>query len=338
MRHWLNARTYISFGLCSVTASVLLAVAFFGLIPDRIGAVREGRTALAEVAAAASTALLTAGDLRGLEATLNLMVERNSELQSAAVRRDDGVIVIAVGEHEGQWHPESSEYSTEHQLKVPIWGGERRWGQVELRFNPLTNDGFIGFIEHPWTKLIATVFAGAFFAFYFYLGRVLRELNPSQAVPGRVRAALDTLAEGLLVIDRRQHLVLANTAFAAAAGEDPDALLGRHVKDLPWTGPDGQRLDRHAYPWEQALRDGNSRNNVIINFCAPGGKPRTFIVNCAPVLGAGSKPGGVLISLDDVTQWRKTRWSSRVPKRMPNPPTGTKSEFLANMSHEIRRR
>src|SRR3954453_15072876 len=36
----------------------------------------------------------------------------------------------------------------------------------------------------------------ALFAFYFYLGRALRQLDPSQAIPARVRRALDTLAEG----------------------------------------------------------------------------------------------------------------------------------------------
>jgi hypothetical protein len=37
--------------------------------------------------------------------------------------------------------------------------------------------------------------------FYFYLGKVLRQLDPSQAIPGRVRTALDTMAEGLLILE-----------------------------------------------------------------------------------------------------------------------------------------
>ena len=40
---------------------------------------------------------------------------------------------------------------------------------------------------------------GCFIAFYFYLGKALRHLDPSKAIPGRVRSALDTMAEGLLV-------------------------------------------------------------------------------------------------------------------------------------------
>jgi signal transduction histidine kinase/CheY-like chemotaxis protein/HPt (histidine-containing phosphotransfer) domain-containing protein len=316
---------------------VLLGAAFLGLIPDRIAAVREGRTAFTEVAAVSSTALLTAGDLRGLEAMLKLMVERNPELQSAAVRRADGTLVLVAGEHERKWQRESGDHSIEHQVKVPVFGGERRWGQVELRFDPMSTDEFFtSLFAHPWVKLLGAVFVASFVAFYFYLGRVLRQLDPSQAVPGRVRAALDTLAEGLLVIDRRQHLVLANSAFAAVAGEDSDKLMGRHVGDLPWIGSDGKPLAPDEQPWGRALRDGQTRNNVIINFAVPGSKALTFIVNCAPVLGTGSKPNGVLISLDDVTQLEENKVELARAKEGAESANRAKSDFLANMSHEIR--
>ena len=47
--------------------------------------------------------------------------------------------------------------------------------------------------------------------FLGYLKRMLRELDPSRSVPQRVRAAYDTLTEGLLVLDRNGAIVLANT-------------------------------------------------------------------------------------------------------------------------------
>lgn len=54
-----------------------------------------------------------------------------------------------------------------------------------------------------------------------YLGKILEQLNPSKAVLGRVRETLDTLAEGLLAIDRKGRITLCNQAFAITLGEDP---------------------------------------------------------------------------------------------------------------------
>ena len=44
----LNARTHIAMGLAFLVASSLLGASFLGLVPDRAGAMREGRTALTE--------------------------------------------------------------------------------------------------------------------------------------------------------------------------------------------------------------------------------------------------------------------------------------------------
>ena len=63
---------------------------------------------------------------------------------------------------------------------------------------------------------------------------VLHHLDPSRAIPGRVRAALDTLTEGLLVIDRKQNIVLANESFSKLVGKTPDNLLGQQASKLAW--------------------------------------------------------------------------------------------------------
>ena len=70
--------------------------------------------------------------------------------------------------------------------------------------------------------------------FYFYLGKVLSLLDPSKAVPARVRAALDTMAEGLLVLDKKQQIVLANQAFANILGKSSEELVGLKAGDMPW--------------------------------------------------------------------------------------------------------
>jgi signal transduction histidine kinase/DNA-binding response OmpR family regulator len=65
-------------------------------------------------------------------------------------------------------------------------------------------------------------------------------------------------------------------------------------------------------------------------------RERTFIVNCSPVLGDNAKPGGVLISLDDVTQLEENKLALHKAKDEAEAANRAKSTFLATMSHEIR--
>ena len=331
-----SAKSRIALGQAGLMVSLLLTAALVGLIPDRISAVREARAALAEAIATHSSALVTRTDLRRLEAELRLVVERNDDILSAGVRQASGRAVVTIEDHDQHWSNIEGEYSTDSQLQVPIWAGKQKWGQVELRFRPLTEPGWLGFVKNPLVLLIGFMALCSFFIFYVYLGKMLKHLDPSQAIPGRVRSALDTITEGLLVLDRRQQVVLANQAFADIVGKTPDELLGFRASDFQWTNTDGSKLGKQLSPWAKTLRDGTIQRDLMIRMQLDDSARRTFMVNCSPVLGAGNKPGGVLISLDDVTQLEEQEVELRKSKEEAETANQAKSEFLANMSHEIR--
>ena len=84
---FLNARTYIAFGLATLAASVVLVSSVLGIFPDRDGAVREGRAALAEALAASATALIADRNQAQLHAVLTFVVKRNKDRVKARLRR-----------------------------------------------------------------------------------------------------------------------------------------------------------------------------------------------------------------------------------------------------------
>ncbi len=333
----LTARTHIALGQSSLLVAVLLIALALGLIPDRDGAVREGRAALLETLAANGSAYISRGEVARLESTLQMVVERNPDIHSAAVRKANGELWVMIGDHALLWRDSGGEHSTDGQLKVPIWAGDTLWGRVELTATSLTAPGLLAYVDTPPARLIA--FAGmlAFILFYLYLGRVLRHLDPNQAVPPHVRSALDTLAEGLLVVDLRGSIVLCNQALAGVLGLGPERLIGLPATELAWCDQDGASLaDTNDLPWLQALRNGMPQRNDLVYLKDHDDKLFTFIVNCSPVLGSSGKHGGALVTFDDVTQLEENKLELRRSKEDAEAANRAKSDFLANMSHEIR--
>ncbi len=330
-----STRYRIVLGLTGVLISLLLIASMLGLVPDRHGAIREGHARLAEAIAVNTSIFITASDIRRMKTNLEVVVDRNEEILSAAVRRADGKMVAEVGDHQEQWLT-MEEDRPSSQVTVPIYEGQDEWGQVELNFEPLLPNAWYGQFIHPVFLLLGFISITSFLIYYLYLGKMLKQLDPSQAVPERVRAALDTMAEGLLVIDAKQNVVLANESFAFLVGESAEELIGRQISTFSWHNRDDETVDPASTPWTQTLKDGLVRTSEMIRLKYGESQSKTFMTNCSPILGGKGKASGALISFDDITELEQKEVELRLSKEEAEKANRFKSEFLANMSHEIR--
>lgn len=305
----------------------------------------QGRVALAESVSAANSALLKRGDLAAMRGSLDFIVERNQDLNAIELERlsDKSRVYFGFAD-DAELQARYTDSSASHDglsttlvggsiVSVPLLRGDQEWGQMHFQFAVPKSLSWWDKLRESAFSLMAFIGLVSFPMFYFYLGKMLKELNPSTAVPARVRSALDTIAESLLVLDQRGNVVLANAAFAELNGADAEDMLGTRADSLPWVQDD---TDNPNYPWQQAFKTGEPTRMDMVGYVDKSGEKRKFIVNCSPVMGAKGKVGGVLVSMDDVTLLEEKELLLRESMEEAEAANEAKTAFLSNMSHEIR--
>jgi PAS domain S-box-containing protein len=263
------------------------------------------------------------------------LVDRDPEVLSIGVRTRDGELLVAAGPHTNEWALLAKDRSTAEQMQVPIYENKtEKWGNVEFRFAPL--QGTSGWLpwQSPYFLFLTYVSTTGFLAFSFILRSVLKHLDPSKAVPRRVREALDNLAEGLLILDTNDHILLANSALAAVVGVDPQKLVGTKASSLRWRHENAETGLRA--PWAEALQEGCPLSNVRMQLEGDDGRVRSFNVNCSPLLGTAGRYCGVMVTFDDVTLLDSQNIELNKARQAAEQANQAKSAFLANVSHEIR--
>lgn len=298
----INPVVRISLGLASLLmAGLLVADTLLGLVPRPDAMLQEHRVRTAESLAIQLAVLMGAKDPVLLMRTLEQVTGRDSNILSAAIRRDGGKIVAQAGAHDRYWLPPPPGESTLEQIRVPLIAGERKWGDLELSFQPPAARGAWGWLQQHALALPLLIGAGGFVLFSLYLRKVLQYLDPSAVIPERVRAAFDGFSEGVMVVDKSGRIMLANTAFRGWAERGDGSLFGHMPQELPWFR-ETLRRDPRDYPWMQAMSTSTMIKGEQVDFPNAAGQRIKAVINCAPIHDSEGTARGCMVTFNDVTE------------------------------------
>ncbi|UVT18917.1 MAG: PAS domain-containing protein [Nitrospira sp.] len=293
---------WISFGLVSLTISLMLAgYSLVDLVPSHDRQVFEYRRDLVESLAVQYSALAERDQVETIHFAMKTLATRNQNILSLALLQKTGVVVAQVGDHEQVWVQPPGDQSTLQFLQVPIFSADQPWGVLQIAFRESETSGIRRFLTDPWVQFLAFVSVMGFIGYLLFMKRTLRQLDPSGIVPTRVKAALDALTQGVVMIDTQDLIVLANDSFGRAVNRSVTSLIGHDLGALEWTSTvSSDSLAVH--PWTRAIMDRESVDRTTLLLSLPEGKPRKFLVNTVPIMDDESMVRGALVSFHDVTE------------------------------------
>ena len=280
-----------------LVVSLLLASDFLGLFPKYDNNALTERKFIAETLAVHVAMELEQENEEKISELLRTTVTRNSLVESVAVRRADGTFVDSYGTHQQYWNLEPTERSTPTHVQVPLFEGDNQIATVEIRYRKINSDRTLLDRRASFASVVLFVALSGFAAFCLFLKKTLRELDPDAVIPERVRKALDTLAEGLLIVNREGEIVFSNAAFARTTGKDASELAGKNCNSLEW-----ELTTTSELPWLPLLRGGEIDSGASIRLNTGYHQVSTFTVNATPIVARADEIRGALVTFNDVTE------------------------------------
>jgi diguanylate cyclase (GGDEF)-like protein/PAS domain S-box-containing protein len=307
MSHFVHL-SRIALGLVALSCSILIFLDLVGFIPNAGDRIADERVRLAEAMVTQATLAATRNDMAGLRAVLDVAARRDEDLLSIGLSDARGALLMATRDHRRLWMGAEPERSSSTHLRMPIFNDGARWAELQIRFASPPASGFwLSLWRHPALRLVVAMAVLGFFANLVFLKRILRHLDPSAVVPARVQTALDVMPDGVLLLDAKERIVLANEAFCEHMGQSRAALLGLFASSLDWQIDDTPAAAAEL-PWVAAIDDGGSRTDVRLTIQpADDAEPAVFQVSASPVLDGWKSSKGAIATFKDVSELERNR-------------------------------
>jgi PAS domain S-box-containing protein len=135
----------------------------------------------------------------------------------------------------------------------------------------------------------------------------LANWKASEAQRSAFRSLVDTLEEGVVMVNRKGALAASNPSAARILGMDPARILHVNQADDDWMliGTDGEPLADDGRPMRHTARTGEPHLGVPLGLRRADGSVRWLSVSTRAVDSAEGAPYTVVVSFTDVTEERE---------------------------------
>lgn len=293
----------IAFGLALLTVSILLIADLFGLIPNKNIEIIKSRYKMSESLAIQISSAVTTGETKSIGTTLYTIVKRNDDILSAALTKNDGEVIASSGDHDKYWVDNPNNKSTPTHVQISIFDGDTVWANLQISFKPTHDSSNLAIFQNNFFRLIIFIAITCFLGYILYIKRTLKELDPSKVIPERVKATLDSLAEGVLILDENESIILVNSTFINKSLIPENKLIGKKASTLKWSMPSNGNVSSET-PWCSAIQSNISIMGTPMILETSSGEV-AFMVNSSPILDSKGRVKGSMATFDDVTELEK---------------------------------
>jgi len=287
---WQSRPFRLALSVLMLALSVIMLAGVLGIDQSRNTGLREARGSVSQSLALQLSSITLVAQTSNVSGALRQFVDANDDVVAAAVSQSSGYTIASVGS--SLELSRVSDKSTITHIRVPVFKGDTRWGNVDVVFAP--KNSLISTLL--WYAFIAI---GCFVAFWLFFKRALVQLDPSRAVPGRVDSAFNLFNEGVIILDDQQHIVMANSAAGKLISKTSDELVGQKLDNWPWV-----KDDNWQSPWTATLTSGDPVVDKPLHLSLPDGDTAVLVTSCSPV-GNEQDKRGVLVTFDDMTEFER---------------------------------
>lgn len=140
----------------------------------------------------------------------------------------------------------------------------------------------------------------------------------------RLSSIVETIADGIGIIDRSGRITFANAASERILGLSRQLITQRTVDDPAWklTTVDGHPLSREELPFQRVIKGGERLYGMQYSVERADGVRIVLSINATPLRDPSGEIVGIVVSLSDITEQKRL-------ERL-------RDEFLSAAAHELK--